>query len=283
MENNQCILISTEWSWKVLSRIKSKQRSEFFQKTRKNNNNNGNKLATSHVINPCRLSGEAACTEGRIHHSFLPLAPRDTCPSCVDESAYIFWQLWAEGFVKRNHSYCFDCAPPPTPPPGYVQNAFKCDCTTATESKARTQRTSKMSAFYLQRTAVWHLSLRGLDSKLEQAGVSVIAGGVAPVGRPKALDNWAHGAWHSPRPVTTDVLIKASLASSWRCIWRTLHSRGDMQLLWPHFHSTSPVGVFGGEGGVGGHQHWHKSFRGSRNKRQRKKKIAVTTSATHEK
>lgn len=115
-------------------------------------------------------------TEGKIHHSFAPLAPRDTCPSCVDESAYIFWQLWAKGFVKRNHSYCFDWSPLVRLE---AQNAFKCDCATASESKARTYRTSKRKtpAIYLPGTIIWHRgTLPGLASTLEQAALSVIAG-----------------------------------------------------------------------------------------------------------
>lgn len=68
-----------------------------------------------------------------------------------------------------------------------AQNAFKCDCATASENKARTYRTSKrkMSAFYLPRTMIWHFgALAGLSSTLEQAALSVIAGS-GPVGQPK--------------------------------------------------------------------------------------------------
>lgn len=77
-----------------------------------------------------------------------------------------------------------------------AQNAFKRDCATASENKARTYRTSKkdMSAFYLLGTIIWHFgALSGLSLTLERAALSVIAGSGLS-GQPKALDNWAHGA-----------------------------------------------------------------------------------------
>lgn len=73
---------------KVLSRIKSRKvgvKNYSLEKI-----NNGTKLATSHVINLCSPQWREESTEGKIHHSSSPLAPRDACPSCVDESAYIF-------------------------------------------------------------------------------------------------------------------------------------------------------------------------------------------------
>lgn len=54
------------------------------------------------------------------------------------------------------------------------------------KNKARKYRTSKskMSAFYLQRTMIWHFgTLPGLPSALEQAVLSVIAGS-GPAGQP---------------------------------------------------------------------------------------------------
>lgn len=76
MENNQCILISTGLSRKVLSRIKSRRRGRvklFIRKKKKINN--GTKLATSHVINPCRLSGERRAQRGRFIIAFRPSLP----------------------------------------------------------------------------------------------------------------------------------------------------------------------------------------------------------------
>lgn len=164
-------------------------------------------------------------TEGKIHHSFSPLAPRDTCPSCVDESAYIFWQMWAKGFVKRNRSYCFDWFPLVMLG---AQNAFKCDCATASENKARTYRTSKrkMSAFYLPEDN--HLALRHSPWPLLHTGTSSPISNCRerPCWPAKALDDWAHGAWHSSWPIRTDIVIKVALASPSQCDWRTLPSRG---------------------------------------------------------
>lgn len=68
-----------------------------------------------------------------------------------------------------------------------AQNAFKCDCATASENKARTYRTSKrkMPAFNLLRTMIWRFgTLPGQPSTVEQAALSVIAGS-GPVGQPK--------------------------------------------------------------------------------------------------
>lgn len=83
------------------------------------------KVAAS--VNPCSWE-----TEQRTHHRSLALAPRETCPSCANESAYIFWQLWAEGFVKRDRSYCFDWSPLVM---FGAQNTFKWDCATAARNK----------------------------------------------------------------------------------------------------------------------------------------------------
>lgn len=187
--------------------------------------------------------------EGKIHHSSVPLAPRDTCPSCVDESAYIFWQLWAKGFVKRNHSYCFDWSPLVRLE---AQNAFKCGCATAFENKARTYRTSKrkMSAFYLLRTITWHFPW-----PLLHAGTSSPISNCRewPHWPAEALVDWAHGGWHSSRPITMDMVIKVALASPSQCDWRTLPSRGGCAAALAAF-SLYPSGP--------GHQanHWHKSL-----------------------
>lgn len=64
-----------------------------------------------------------------------------------------------------------------------AQNAFKCDCATASENKERTNRASKRKtpAFYLARTIIWHFgTLAGTPPPhtltLEHAALSVIAG-----------------------------------------------------------------------------------------------------------
>lgn len=75
----------------VPSRIKFRRRGRRREIIRREKKiNNGTKLATSRVINPCRLSGGKRAQRRRFIIAFSPLAPRDTCPSCVDESAYIF-------------------------------------------------------------------------------------------------------------------------------------------------------------------------------------------------
>lgn len=151
-------------------------------------------------------------TEGKIHHSFSPLAPRDTCPSCVDESAYIFWQFWAKGFVKRNQGYCFDWFPVVMLG---TQNAFKCDCATASENKTRAYRASKREGCLLFLLTEdndlalwpfpWHAVHAGTDSRISKNRER-------PPWPGKALEVWACIAWHSSWPVMTDVLIKVALA-----------------------------------------------------------------------
>lgn len=184
---------------------------------------------------------------------FCPLAPRDTCPSCVDESAYIFWQLWAKGFVKRNHSYCFDWSPLVMLG---AQNAFKCDCATASEDKARTYRTSKkghVCFLFTEGTIIWHFgALSGLSPTLERTALSVIAGSGLG-GRPKALDNWAHGAWHSSWLVTTDA--NQSVSGLPATVWlEDFCSVGVMCSCSGCLSAFPPAGP--------GHQanHWHKTL-----------------------
>lgn len=77
MENNQCILVSTGWSWKrpKPSKIEAKRKTEWNYSLEKINN--GTKLATSRVINPCRLSGgeRESAHRGRFIIAFRPLLP----------------------------------------------------------------------------------------------------------------------------------------------------------------------------------------------------------------
>lgn len=152
-------------------------------------------------------------TEGKIHHSFSPLAPRDTCPSCVDESAYIFWQLGAKGFVKRNHGYCFDWFPVVMLG---TQNAFKCDCATAAANKTRTYRASKREVacfFFIYRWQRFGASAISLAPPVHAGtGSHISKSRERPPWPGEALEDWARIAWHSSWPIMTDVLIKVALA-----------------------------------------------------------------------
>lgn len=110
-----------------------------------------------------------------------------------------------------------------------------------------------MSAFYLLRTIIWHFGC-SLWPRLQTGTSSPISDCREwPHWPAKALDNWAHSAWHSSWRVTTDMLIKASLASPWQCVWRTLRSWGNVQLLWLYFHYAPSRA---------GHQanRWHKNL-----------------------
>lgn len=77
-----------------------------------------------------------------------------------------------------------------------AQNAFKCDCATASENKARTYRTSKRKKFCFLFTEDNDLALWRSRWPLLHAGTS------SPISncreRPRwpaeALDDWAHGA-----------------------------------------------------------------------------------------
>lgn len=208
-------------------------------------------------------------TEGKIHHSFSALALWDTCPSCVDESAYIFWQLWAKGFVKRNHSYCFDWAP------------LFC------WERKMLSNVIAPQHLKLRHAHIWHQKGNVCFLFTEDNHLALCCfpwpflhiGSHSPISNcrerscwpARALDDWARRAWHSSWPIVTDTLIKVALAST-----RTHHSKTgglgrvglDVQLLWLHFHSA-PSGP--------GHQenHWHGSFDAG--------KMAEANSATHEK
>lgn len=129
-----------------------------------------------------------------------------------------------------------------------------------------------MSAFYLLRTIIWHFgALSGLSPTLERAALSVIAGSGLG-GRPKALDNWAHGAWHSSWLVTTDA--NQSVSGLPATVWlEDFCPVGVMCSCSGCLSTFPPAGL--------GHQanHWHKTLDAG----ETRKKMAEANNKTHEK
>lgn len=203
---------------------------------------------------------------------FCPLAPRDTCPSCVDESAYIFWQLWAKGFVKRNHSYCFDWSPLVMLG---AQNAFKCDCATASENKARTYRTSKKGHVCFLFTEDNHLALWRSLWPLPDTGASSTIGNCG----------------ERPRWPAKSIRQLGSRCMTFKLASNDGHANQSVSGLpatvW--LEDFCPVGVMCSCSGClsalppagPGHQanHWHKTLDAG----ETRKKMAEANNKTHEK
>ena len=172
----------------------------------------------------------------------------------------------SQGLCQKDTQLLFWLPPPPPPfllrwERKMLSNVIAPQHLKIKHTHAEDQKKENMSAFYLLRTIIWHLGC-SLWPLLQTGTSSPISDCREwPHWPAKALDNWAHSAWHSSWRVMTDMLIKASLASPWQCVWRTLRSRGNVQLLWLCFHSAPSRA---------GHQanHWHENLEAGEIKRK---------------